>query len=68
MAVNPAKWANDSREFFEEVQGEFKKVTWPTERQTAAGTLSVVAVVIIIGLALSAVDYLLSIVMSWLLP
>ena len=66
--MNPQKWVNQSRDFVGEVQGEFKKVTWPTERETLAGTVSVVAVVSLIGVALATVDYLLSTIMNWLLP
>jgi preprotein translocase SecE subunit len=51
-----------------EVESEFKKVTWPTQQETIAGTISVVAVVAIIAAALGGVDYTLSWVMSWLLP
>ena len=66
--MNPAKWAEQSREFIGEVQGEFKKVTWPTERETLAGTVSVVVVVSIIAVALGLVDYMLSTIMAVILP
>ena len=66
--MNPGKWADQSREFIGEVQGEFKKVTWPTERETLAGTVSVVVVVSIVAVALGLVDYLLSTVMAVVLP
>jgi preprotein translocase subunit SecE len=66
--MNPGKWAEQSREFIGEVQGEFKKVTWPTERETLAGTVSVVVVVSIIAVALGLVDYTLSTIMAVILP
>ena len=66
--MNPGKWAEQSREFIGEVQGEFKKVTWPTERETLAGTVSVVVVVSIIAVALGLVDYMLSTIMAVILP
>jgi preprotein translocase subunit SecE len=53
-------WAEDSRAFLGEVQVEFKKVTWPTQRETLSGAVSVVVLVIIIGLALALVDWSLS--------
>jgi preprotein translocase subunit SecE len=66
--MNPSKWPNQSREFIGEVQVELKKVTWPTERETLAGTVSVIVVVMIVAAALGFVDYLLSSVMSLILP
>ncbi len=66
--MNPGKWAEQSREFIGEVQGEFKKVTWPTERETRAGTISVVIVVSIVAVALGLVDYTLSTIMAVILP
>ena len=66
--MNPGKWAAQSREFIGEVQGEFKKVTWPTERETLAGTVSVVVVVSIVAVALGLVDYMLSTIMAVILP
>ena len=66
--MNPGKWADQSREFIGEVQGEFKKVTWPTEKETLAGTVSVVAVVSIVAVSLGLVDYLLSTIMAVVLP
>jgi preprotein translocase subunit SecE len=66
--VNPVKWAHQSREFIDEVQVEFKKVSWPTEKETIAGTVSVIVVVIIIGIVLGIVDYGLSQLMGWILP
>ena len=66
--MNPAKWTGQSREFVGEVQSEFKKVTWPTEREMVAGTLSVAVVVAVVALVLSVVDYALSQLMSVILP
>ena len=66
--MNPLKWAGQSREFVGEVQSEFKKVTWPTERETVAGTVSVAVVVAIVAVVLGVVDYGLSQLMSVILP
>ena len=54
------QWPEESRAFLSEVQVELKKVTWPTQRETIAGTVSVVVLVIIMGLSLTAVDWSLS--------
>ena len=60
MSKNPAEWARNSRNFINEVQVEGKKVTWTTQKETVAGTISVVVLVAIIGLGLFAVDGILS--------
>ena len=66
--MNPVKWPGQGREFVGEVQTEFKKVTWPTERETVAGTVSVAVVVAIVAVVLGLVDYGLSQLMSVILP
>jgi preprotein translocase SecE subunit len=43
-----------------EVQVEGKKVTWTTQKEMVAGTISVIVLVAIIGLGLFAVDGILS--------
>ena len=58
--MKASKFPTESREFLGEVQTEFKKVTWPTEKETFAGTVSVLVIVTIVGLALWAVDFALS--------
>ena len=60
MSRNPVQWAEQSRIFLGEVQVEFRKVTWPTQRETVAGTISVIVLVALIGLGLFAVDGVLS--------
>ena len=60
MSTNPVKWTEDAREFLGEVQVEFKKVTWPTQQQTIAGTISVVVIVAIITVVLGLFDWVLS--------
>jgi preprotein translocase subunit SecE len=39
-----------------EVEVEVKKVTWPTQKETIAGAVSVVVIAIIVGIILSLVD------------
>ena len=63
MSKNPAEWAEQSRTFLSEVQVELKKVTWPTQRDTVAGTVSVIAIVVVIGLVLFGADAIL----GWLM-
>ena len=51
-----------------EVQVEVKKVTWPTQKETIAGTVSVVVVVAVLALALAGVDSILAMIMRQLIP
>jgi preprotein translocase subunit SecE len=68
VTKNPVKWAEASREFFEDVQGELRKVAWPSQEETIRATVGVLVVVGIIGAALSLVDLGLSRLMQAVLP
>ncbi len=68
MSKNPIEWADQSRAFLGEVQVEFKKVTWPSQKETVAGTVGVIVLVTIVGTALFLVDWLLSLGMSLIWP
>ena len=61
MSVNPLR---DTREYLAEVQVEWNKITWPAQKETVAGTISVVSVVAIITTVLALIDYALSMVMQ----
>ena len=68
MQWNPAVWFNESRTFLLEVRTEFRKVTWPTQKEAVAGTIGVLVIVAVITLVLSVLDLGLSGVMRWILP
>ncbi len=68
MQWNPMVWVSDSRQFLIEVRSEFKKVTWPTQKEAVAGTVGVLVIVTIITTALSMVDLVLGQVVQWILP
>jgi preprotein translocase subunit SecE len=68
LSKSPIQWAEQIREFLNEVQIEVKKVTWPTQKETVAGTVSVVVVVAIVAVALFGVDSILAWTMNVLLP
>ncbi len=59
MQWNPAIWFSDGRQFAIEVRTEFKKITWPSQKEAIGGTIGVVVIVIVITVALSLVDALL---------
>ncbi|MSQ14715.1 MAG: preprotein translocase subunit SecE [Dehalococcoidia bacterium] len=44
-------------QFFREVASELRKVTWPTREQTVNLTVLVIAVSLIVGVVLGAVDW-----------
>ncbi len=68
MSKNPIEWADQSRAFLGEVQVEFKKVTWPSQKETVAGTVGVIVLVTIVGTALFIVDWVLSVGMRFIWP
>jgi preprotein translocase subunit SecE len=61
--TNPLQWPEQTREYLSEVQVEFKKVTWPTQKETVAGTIGTCAVVIVVCIGLFGVDM----VINWLM-
>jgi preprotein translocase subunit SecE len=68
VSNNPLHWAAQSREYLNEVQVEFKKVTWPTQKETVAGTVGVLFIVAIVSIGLFFVDWGLAWIMSTVLP
>ena len=66
MTWNPIQWVEQSRAFLTDVSLEVKKVTWPSQKETVAGTISVIVLVAVIGLGLFLVDGGLSWFMSLL--
>jgi preprotein translocase subunit SecE len=68
MQWNPVAWVNDARQYLIEVRTEFRKVTWPTQKEALAGTIGVLVVVALITAALSLVDLVLGQVMQFVVP
>jgi len=61
--MNPLEWAGTARQYLHEVGVEYRKITWPPQKEAAAGTVGVVVVVTIITVVLGFVDFGLSEVM-----
>lgn len=57
------EWFNAVRRFLRDVQGEFKKVTWPTRQELLDATKRVIIMTLAIGVVLGILDRLL----QWLL-
>ena len=60
MAQEQQGWVGNTRQYLNEVQGEYKKITWPPQKEAVAGTIGVVVIVAIVTVVLSAVDFVLS--------
>jgi len=58
--MNPGGWYRDARQYFSEVEGEFKKITWPPQKDAVAGTVSVLVVVTVVATVLGLIDFALS--------
>ena len=61
------RFTNSIREFFSDVSGELKKVSFPTRAETIGSTMVVIVFCIIMSLYLSAVDSVLVWVVSKIL-
>ena len=68
MQWNPAVWVSDTKQYLVEVRTEFRKVTWPTQKEAMAGTIGVLVVIALITAALSLVDLVLGQVMRFVVP
>jgi preprotein translocase subunit SecE len=68
MQWNPVIWVSESRNFLLEVRTEFRKVTWPTQKEAVAGTIGVIVIVSVITVVLSFLDFVLSSTVRWILP
>ena len=68
MQWNPVIWVSDSRQFLSEVRSEYRKVTFPTQKEAVAGTVGVVVIVAIITGVLSVIDLVLGQVIQFVVP
>ena len=68
MQLNPMVLYNDTRRFALEVRSEFRKVTWPSQKEAVGGTIGVVVIVVIITSVLSIVDLVLGQLIQLALP
>ena len=68
MGWNPLVWIREGRQFLHEVMVEYRKVTWPTQKEAVAGTIGVLVIVTVVTLALSLVDLVLGQGIQLLLP
>ena len=47
---------DSTRQYLTDVQSEFKKVTWPSQREYVGGTIAVLVISLVITVVLSLID------------
>ena len=67
MEWNPGVWVENGRQYLSDVRTEFRKVTWPSQREYVGGTIGVVVIVAILTLVLGLIDMGLSQIMELIL-
>jgi preprotein translocase subunit SecE len=53
---NPAAWLSATRQYLMDVRAEFKKITWPNQKEYVGGTVGVVVIVAFLTLVLGVID------------
>jgi preprotein translocase subunit SecE len=64
---NPAAWFAVTRQYLVDVRAEFKKITWPNQKEYVGGTVGVVIIVAFLTLVLGVIDAGLTKVMEFLI-
>ena len=59
---------NSLLNYLRSTRGELKHVSWPTQRQTVTYTLLVVLISVFTGVYLGVLDFVLTKILSFLLP
>ena len=69
--MNPSEtikdWTQNAKQFYADVRGEMKKVSWPSRQEILGTTVVVIVAVFFFGTYLFAVDQLLGAGLNWLL-
>jgi len=53
---NPAAWIATTRQYLIDVRSEFRKITWPSQREYVGGTVGVVVIVAFLTVILGLID------------
>jgi preprotein translocase subunit SecE len=56
LELNPTAWIRDGRQYLADVQTEFKKITWPSQKEWTSTTIGVLIVVALMTLLLGLAD------------
>jgi len=66
--MNPAEkirdWSGRTSQFYSDVRGEVKKVSWPSRDEVVNTTVVVIAAVFFFGIYLGLVDYILGMALN----
>jgi preprotein translocase subunit SecE len=69
--MNPSEkiksWIESTKQFYNDVRSEMKKVSWPARQEVVGTTIVVVVAVFFFGLYLGLVDLLLDRGLQWVL-
>lgn len=55
------------RSYFEELKGEFRKIVWPDKKKLGKQSVAVLITAIVVGIIISAVDWLMQIGLSFII-
>jgi preprotein translocase subunit SecE len=61
---NPAAWIAATRQYLIDVRSEFRKITWPSQREYVGGTVGVVVIVAFLTVVLGLIDAGLAMLME----
>jgi len=61
---NPAVWIAATRQYLIDVRTEFRKITWPSQREYVGGTVGVVVIVAFLTVVLGLIDAGLAMLME----
>jgi len=61
---NPAAWIAATRQYLIDVRSEFRKITWPSQREYVGGTVGVVDIVAFLTVVLGLIDAGLAMLME----
>ena len=64
MERNPAAWIAATRQYLIDVRSEFRKITWPSQREYVGGTVGVVVIVAFLTVVLGLIDTGLAMLME----
>ena len=59
---------DDTRQYLIDVRSEFKKITWPGQKEYVGGTIGVLVIVVIVGTVLGLIDVGLAQLMRLIVP
>ena len=59
---------DDTRQYLLDVRSEFKKITWPGQKEYVGGTIGVLVIVVIVGTVLGLIDVGLAQLMRVIVP